>query len=281
MLDSWSIAILPSFATGRGLDSNWGPVSGRAGDRKQATYLSRTAAHRLDAVVLGMRSRDVETSAVVTDFNHDPARVGLHANVRARGICVLDHIGESLASNAEEVALGTAGEQEAPVGSRYVYRQTLPLGELRGVLVKGRDEAVFGLVTVEPRDQRPHLGLRISGQLGDRAQGLSQRPGSAQMLCLERLLRRAGMEGRREHRLGDGVVKVARDAVPLLHRMLALVPAGLRQLRGGSLALAYDRREEQRRECRNSDVGLSAQGPVVDRLLEERAKVVRGHPDYH
>ena len=50
---------------------------------------------------------------------------------------------------------------------------------------------------------------------------------------------------------------------------------------GRPLALADEGAQEERRERGDGDVGLRAQGPVVDGLLEERPDVVGGHPDGH
>ena len=51
--------------------------------------------------------------------------------------------------------------------------------------------------------------------------------------------------------------------------------------RGRPLALADRGGEEQRRHRRHDDVDLRAQGPVVDRLLEERPDIVGGDADRH
>ena len=126
----------------------------------------------------------------------------------------------------------------------------------------------------ELEDERAHLALRPAGEVADRAEGLGEGPGSAHALLLERALRGARVQDRGEQRLGDGVVQVARDPVPLLHRLLSLVALRLGQREGRPLALADDRAEEQRRERRHGDVELRAERPVVDGLLEERPDVV-------
>ena len=74
-------------------------------------------------------------------------------------------------------------------------------------------------------------------------------------------------------------MEIARDPVPLLQGPLAHTEPRLGQLHGGSLTLADNGAEEERRQRRNGDVGLRAQGPVVDRLLEERPEIVGGHAD--
>ena len=184
-------------------------------------------------------------------------------------------------ADAEQLGLGAARERKAAVGPLHVDRQPIPIVEPRGVLGEGGDEAVLDRVTAELEDERAHLALRAPRQLSDRAQGPPERAGRAHALLLDRLLGGAGVQGRREQRLGDGVVQIARDPVPLLDGLLALVPLRLGQLRGGPLALADDGAQEERRERRDGDVDLRAQGPVVDRLLEERPDVVGGDPDRH
>ena len=194
---------------------------------------------------------------------------------------MLDGVGERLAPDAEQLDLGAARERKAAVGPLHVDRQPIPIVEPRAVLGEGGDEAVLDRVTAKLGDERAHLALRTPRQLSDRCQGPPEGAGRAHVLLLDRLLGGASVQGRREQGLGDGVVQVAGDPVPLLDGLLALVPLRLGQLGGGSLAFAHDGAQEQRRQRRHEDVDLRAQGPVVDRLLVERPDVIGGDSDRH
>ena len=229
----------------------------------------------------GVACSRVEATAVVADLDEHAPRSSLDANPRRARAGVLHDVGERLAPDAEQLGLGAAREREAAVGPLHVDRQPIPVVEPRGVLGEGGDEPVLDGVAAQLEDERAHLALRAPRQLSDRGQGSPERAGRAHALLLDRLLGGAGVQSRREQRLGDGVVQIACDPVPLLDGLLALVPLRLGQLRGGPLALADDGAQEERRERRDGDVDLRAQGPVVDRLLEERPDVVGGDSDRH
>src|SRR5215211_2060493 len=79
---------------------------------------------------------------------------------------------------------------------------------------------------------RAHLTLGAPRQLSDRVQVPADDDRLAAVAMPQRLLRRARVQHGREQGLGDGVVQVARDSVPLLRGALVLVELSLGQLPG-------------------------------------------------
>ena len=128
-------------------------------------------------------------------------------------------------------ASARGAEREAALGRLHVDRQARRRSdEPRRLSDEGRHEPVLERVTAQLGDEVAHLGLRAERQLADRLQVPREPAVGARALLRERLLGGAGVQQRREQRLRDGVVQVARDPVALLHRLLALAALGLGQL---------------------------------------------------
>src|SRR5215213_9651512 len=87
--------------------------AGRASERELAADLRRTAAHRFQTEVAGMRSARVEALAIVADLYEDVSLPSLHTNQRPRGVSMLEHIGERLAPDSIKLGLHPAGQRQA------------------------------------------------------------------------------------------------------------------------------------------------------------------------
>ena len=103
------------------------------------------------------------------------------------------------------------------------------MAKLRGMVRERGNESVLHGIPAELEDQRPHLGLHASRQLPDRAQ-LPPHRGRHAGTVRQGLLRGADVQNRREKRLGNRIVQLARDAVALLDGPFALSQLCIRKL---------------------------------------------------
>src|SRR5829696_240344 len=256
-----------------------GAEAGCARDREPPADLGRTAAHRLQAEMTGIFAGRVESLSVVADLYDDVALPSLHLDERRRGAGMLDDIRERLPADSIELGFYAVRKRKARRRPSNFDRGDADRAQPRGVPGECRDQPVVHRIATQFENERAHLALHALGELRDRIEGFTDTPGGAGLLVHKGLLRRAGVQHRREQGLGDRVVQVASYPPPLLHGTFALVSACFGQVTGGSLALADNGTQEQRRQCRDGDVELRAERPMVDRLLEKWADIVGRYAD--
>ena len=133
---------------------------------------------------------------------------------------VLERVRDRLLRDPEDLALdgGIGREPSRPVGLELDRRAVHPPQHVHVLLERGREPVGDDVRRPELEDERAHLAHRAPHEL---AHLLDLRP-RPDRLALDEERRRVGGQRHAEERLVDGVVELAREAVPLLdHRQLA------------------------------------------------------------
>ena len=261
------------IAIRRDLCANHGALAGRAVDRElHRRSRPRGCASSRARSGQGAGGR-VEPEPVVADLDAGRGQAGPRCGSTPCGVRVLHGVGERLAADAEQLGRDLRDRAKLAVRGSHVDRQPVLRLDVRGVPRERDHESVLQRVAPQLGDQRSHLALRALREVRDRAQRLAERV-RAHRRAPELLLSGTRLEVRGEERLGDRVVQIARDPVPLLDGPLVLAPLRL-------TSAAAERARSLTTAQRNSvvsgghdDVNLCAERPVVDRLLEERPHLV-------
>src|SRR5438874_2045520 len=263
----------------RRLDPYHSYVFGRAGDSEGGTDLVRAGLHRFEAVVAGLAALGVEAAAVITNLEMDGFLTHSNPDGGGRRVCVPDGVHERLAHDPEQLRLRAMGDRQAVDRPRDVDGELRLVRQLVCVLADGGHEPVLDRVLSELEDQPAHLRLGTPRELPDRGKCACDRARHADLVIPEGLLGRPRLQDRREKRLRDRVVEVPRNSVTLRERLPAFAALRLDERGGRLLALAQQRREQQRGQRDDADVELRPERLAVDLLTGERAEIVRRQAD--